>query len=233
MADVSPPAANEVNPREEGDDDDDPPSGGGSVGASGSGATKSLEAGRFHDRVLPGASSSVSAKPDGSDLNSTTEVRYVFANLDQESNPADFDQFYSEGYEKRLAAMIDHVVDTEGPVHEAVLIRRIARHHGVQRVSNQFRETVAALAQRRRGRTEEDVGRFFWRKGTVKNKLAPARYEGRDDELCDLEMICKEELRSIRDALAIGDDPVLLARRLGAVRVSQAVRLRLERILRK
>ena len=233
MADVSLPAANDVNSLEEGDNDDDPPSGGGSVGASVEGATKSLEAGHFHDRVLPRAPSSVSAKLDGPNLNSTTDVRYAFANLDQERYPADFDQFYSEGYEKRLAAMIDHVIDTEGPVHEAVLIRRIARHHGVQRVSNQFREAVAALAQRRRGRTQEDVGRFFWRKGTVKDKLAPARYEGRDDELSDVELICKEELRSIRDALAIDDDPLLLARRLGAVRVSQAARTRLERALRK
>ena len=233
MADVSLLAANDVNSLEEGDDDDDPPSGGGSVGVSVAGATKPLEAGHIHDRVLPRAPSSVSAKPDGPNLNSTTDVRYVFANLDQERYPADFDQFYSEGYEKRLSAMIDHVIDTEGPVHEAMLIRRIARHHGVQRVSNQFREAVTALAQRRRGRTQEEVGRFFWRKGTVKGKLAPARYEGRDDELSDVELICKEELRSIRDALAIGDDPLLLARRLGAVRISQAARIRLERVLRK
>lgn len=233
MADVALPAANDVNSLEEGDEDDDPPSGGGSVGASVAGTTKSLEAGRFHDRVLPRAQSSVSAKPDGPNLISTADVRYASANLDQERYPADFDQFYSEGYEKRLSAMIDHVIDTEGPVHEAVLIRRIARHHGVQRVSNQFREAVTALAQRRRGRTQEEVGRFFWRKGTVKGKLAPARYEGRDDELSDVELICKEELRSIRDALAIGDDPLLLARRLGAVRISQAARIRLERVLRK
>lgn len=198
-------------------------------------ATRSLEAGGFHDRVMPPSQASHSAGPDRLGVRSTADGQYVFANLDQECYRPDLDQFYSADYEKRLAAMIDHVIDTEGPVHEDVLIKRIARHHRVQRISNQFRETVTALAQRRRGRTiEEDIqARFFWRKGTVKEKLAPARYEGRDDELKDLNVICKEELRAIHVALKLGDDPFLLARRLGVVRISQAVKTRLEKVLRR
>ena len=197
--------------------------------------TRSLEAGGFHDRVMLPSQASHSAGPDRLGVPSAADGQYVFANLDQECYRPDLDQFYSADYEKRLAAMIDHVIDTEGPVHEDVLIKRIARHHGVQRISNQFRETVAALAQRRRGRTiEEDIeARFFWRKGTVKEKLAPARYEGRDEELKDLNVICKEELRSIHVALKLGDDPFLLARRLGAIRISQAVKTRLEKVLRR
>ena len=194
-------------------------------------ATRSLEAGSFHDRVMPPSQISRSAGLVELGVPSATDGHYVFANLDQERYRPDFDQFYSEGYEKRLAAMIDHVIDTEGPVHEDVLVRRIARHHGVQRISSQFRGAVVELAQRRRGRTLEDVGRFFWRKGTVKERLAPARYEGRDDELKVIDVICKEELRTIHKALELGDDPFLLARRLGAGRPSPAVKSRLERLL--
>ena len=157
--------------------------------------------------------------------------RYIFAALDPAHHPADVEQFYAESYAKRLAAMIDRVIDTEGPIHEDVLVKRIARHHGFQRISSQLRETLMTIAQRRRGRTHEDVGRFFWRKGTVKDRLAPARYEDRDDELRNLEFICREELRAIRDALILGDDPHELARRLGASRLSQMSRSRLAKAL--
>jgi len=163
----------------------------------------------------------------------TADGRYVFAALDPAQHPADIDQFYSESYAKRLVAMIDHVIDTEGPIHEEVLVKRIARHHGFQRVSSQLRETVMAIAHRRRGRTQEDVGRFFWRKGTVKDRLAPARYEERDEELKNIEFICREELKAIHKTLALGEDPVELARRLGVARLSQMSRNRLAKVVRQ
>lgn len=160
--------------------------------------------------------------------------RYVTAVLDPARYPADVGEVYSEDYGKRLAAMIDHVVDTEGPIHEDVLIKRIAQHHGIQRISGQFREAVIAVAQRRRGRTNEPgIGRFFWRKGTVKDRLAPSRYEGRDDDVSALELICQEELIAIHRALALGPDPVELARRLGVGRLSQMSRNRLAKIVKR
>jgi hypothetical protein len=58
---------------------------------------------------------------------------YFVAELGEERYRADPDIFYSEEYEPQLSAMIDYIIDTEGPVHEEVLIRRIARHHGFQR----------------------------------------------------------------------------------------------------
>lgn len=180
----------------------------------------------FQEQRLPASSQSTAtlSSPDG---------RYTFSRLDAVHYPVDVDQFYSDGYAKRLSGMIDHVIDTEGPVHEEVLVKRIARHHGFQRISSQLRETVLALAQRRRGRTKEDeIGRFFWRKGTVKDRLAPARYEGRDDEMQNLEFICREELKAIHRELALGDDPVEFARRLGIARLSQVSRSRLAKIVR-
>jgi hypothetical protein len=114
-----------------------------------------------------------------------------------------------------------------------MLVKRIARHHGFQRVRSQLREAVLSIARRRRGSTyEEDVGRFFWRKGTVRDRLAPARHEGRDDELRTLEFICREELRAIHRTLGLGDDPAELARRLGVARLNQVSRNRLTKIVR-
>ena len=57
--------------------------------------------------------------------------RYMRSSL--ETFPADPESFHFPEYEPRLTAMLDHVVATEGPIHEDVLVRRIARHHGFQR----------------------------------------------------------------------------------------------------
>lgn len=188
----------------------------------------------FSERALPSFQEQQRPHaPSPPNPSETADGRYVFAALDPANHPADVDQFYSEGYAKRLAAMIDHVIDTEGPIHEDVLVRRIAHHHGFQRIRSQLRETVLAIAQRRRGRTyEEDVGGFLWRRGTAGDRLAPARYEGRDEELSSLEFICREELKAIHRTLALGDDPAELARRLGVTRLNQASRNRLARIVR-
>ena len=123
--------------------------------------------------------------------------------------------------------MIDHVIDSEGPIHQDVLVRRVARHHGFRRAGRQIRERVIEIAKLRRGDTTEDVGLFFWRNGTVNDRLAPARHAGRDDEMRMIEYICREELRAIRESLSLNDDPVTLARCMGIARLSQRARQRL------
>ena len=123
--------------------------------------------------------------------------------------------------------MIDHVIDTEGPIHEDVLVRRIARHHGFHRAGRQIRDIVVDLAKSRRGRTNEGVGVFFWRKGTVKDRIAPARYKDRNDEMRNVEYICEDEIRAIGKFLSLGNDPVELARRIGIGRLTQGARRRL------
>jgi hypothetical protein len=159
------------------------------------------------------------------------DTGYVFAHLDGGRYPADPERFYAEDYEPRLSAMIDHVIDIEGPIHEDVLVRRIARHHGFQRAGRQIRHIVIEIAKRRRDWTQEDVGLFFWSKGTDKEHHAPARYKNRDDELRAVEYICKEELRAIQAALSLSGDPVELARALGITRLSQGARKRLSEVL--
>ena len=130
--------------------------------------------------------------------------RYRIARLDTEHFLPDPEAFYDETYKSRLSAMIDHVIDTEGPVHEEILVRRIARHHGFQRAGRQIREIVIDLAKHRRGRTREDVGLFFWHKGTVKDRLAPARHVGRENDLRQVEHICAEEIRNLDKELNLG-----------------------------
>ena len=161
------------------------------------------------------------------DLFGAIGTQYVATRFDDARHRADPDLFHSDEYSQRLSAMIDHVIDSEGPIHQDVLVRRVARHHGFGRAGRQIRERVIEIAKLRRGRSTENVGLFFWRKGTVKDRLAPARHAGRDDELRTIEYICREELQAIRETLALNDDPVTLARHIGIARLSQRARQRL------
>ena len=156
---------------------------------------------------------------------------YVMAPLDRVHYRPDPDMFYSEEYEPRLSSMIEHVIGTEGPIHEDVLVRRIARHHGFQRAGSQIRGIVIDVAKRREEHTKEDVGLFFWRKGTVEGGMAPARYKGRDNEMRQVEYICEDEIRAIARLLSLGNDLVELARRIGIGRLSQSARKRLSKAL--
>ena len=138
--------------------------------------------------------------------------------------------FHADEYRTRLAEMIDHVIDSEGPIHEDVLVHRITRHHGFGRAGNQIRRRVVDIAKRRRGKSTEDVGLFFWRKGTVKERQAPARYSGRDGQMRNIRHICIDELRAIARTLGT-TDPIALARSLGVERLSRHGRERIQQAL--
>ena len=156
-----------------------------------------------------------------------SNTKYVITDFDDSCHKPDPEQFHTDEYSPRLCKMIDCVIDTEGPIHQEVLVRRIARHHGFRRAGRQIRERVLSLAKGRRGRTKESVGMFFWSKGTVKERRAPARYSGRDDEMRNVEYICGEEIEAIRKALALDGDPVVFARHIGIARLSKQGRQRL------
>ena len=190
-----------------------------------------MVASRIIDNTSMDETPSVRASDTAGDLFEDIETLYVFTNLDDEKFQAEPDMFYSKGYTKRLSAMIDHVIDTEGPIHEDVLARRIARHHGFRRAGRQIRERVINVAKRRRGRSKDVDSLFFWRKGTVKDHLAPARYKGRDDEMRKTEYICYEEIRAIGASLDLRDDPIELARCIGINRLSQHARERIKKAL--
>lgn len=161
----------------------------------------------------------------------TSGRSYVMAHLGGEQYRPDPEMFYSKEYEPRLSAMIEHVIDIEGPIHEDILIRRISRHHGFQRTGRQIRDIVIAVAKKQRRRSEEDVGVFFWHERMTDEGNTPGSCNGRDEELRKVEYICKEEIRSIGSLLATGNDPVELARAIGIARLSQSARDRLSQAL--
>ena len=184
--------------------------------------------GTGHAAGIPEASIALDGAPQ---LRADVATEYVFADLDAEGHVADPAIFHAEHYTPRLTAMIDHVIDTEGPIHEDVLVRRIARHHGFGRAGRHIRELVIKTANARRGKTHESVGRFYWRKGTVGDRVTPARHRGRHNELRNPEHICKEELQNIQELLRLHGNHAGLARRIGIARVSSKALERLGDVL--
>jgi len=151
---------------------------------------------------------------------------YEVARLDVEVFHPEPELFYADEYIPRLTAMIDYVIEKEGPIHEEVLLRRIARFHGFKRAGNNIQDIVLAIAKRRKCHSREKVGLFFWPKERFEKLHAPIRWKDRDDEMRKVEYICIEEIIAISRLFAI-NDPVELARHLGIARLSQFARERL------
>lgn len=165
----------------------------------------------------------VSAQPD-----ERGRYSYLVAGRDDLPHAPDPDAFYSEEYVPKLTGIIECVIDTEGPIHEKLLRKRIARYHGFQRAGRKIADRVIRIAKRRRGRTEEGVGIFFWPKGTVRERLVRARWEGRDiQELRDPRHICREEIQAINQSLLVRNNPLLIARKIGVARLRQSARKRI------
>lgn len=156
-----------------------------------------------------------------------TNSSYEVALLDPERFSPEPDLFYTDEYAPRLTEMIDHVIEQEGPIHEEVLVRRIARFHGFKRAGNQIQDIVLAIAKRRQCHCREKAGLFFWPKEGFEARRAPARWKDRDDEMRKVEYICTEEIRAIDKLLGTNGDPIELARNLGIARLSQFARDRI------
>ncbi|MCP4471062.1 MAG: DUF3320 domain-containing protein [Gammaproteobacteria bacterium] len=165
------------------------------------------------------------AEVEASDSNDPNT--YEVTQFDSDRFQPDPEAFYSSEYVSRIRAMIEHVIDAEGPIHETVLVRRIARHHGFQRAGRQIKEIVLKIAKRRRKKTQEKVGLFFWPEGTNEHSQAPSRFRERDDEMRNMDFICKQEICAIDETQSLDKDPVELARIIGISRLAQTTRERI------
>ncbi|NQY82974.1 MAG: DUF3320 domain-containing protein, partial [Alphaproteobacteria bacterium] len=156
---------------------------------------------------------------------------YVYTVFDESALESKQDQFFNEHYEPTLRKMIDHVIDTEGPIHEDILARRIARHHGWKKAGSKIRKHILSIAQKWCESTRENVGRFYWQKGTVKERQAQIRYRNRNNEMKNVEYICQEELCAINRVLGLDGDAEALARKMGIKRLCEPTKQRLQAAL--
>ncbi|MCG6117268.1 MAG: DUF3320 domain-containing protein [Aquimonas sp.] len=121
------------------------------------------------------------------------------------SNPAEAvpegalsaERFFDPDYDSVLTAMIEHVVQHEGPVLDSVLARRIARGHGFQRTGSRIQERVVQITQRLFNATEEVGGTFYWPRGLKTGSDVVYRWPADDDVARAVGEICIQELASL------------------------------------
>ena len=173
--------------------------------------------------------------PDPFDASSGEGPRYApyrefsIENIELNLSPS---QFYENGYNTILTRLIEEIVLIEGPISEALLLRRISRAHDFQRAGNRIRERVLKLAKRVTSRTRGSGLTFYWPKEANNGPLMIARRPQTEEQRRLFDDISDEEL-SVHLAINkhVGDPVYAVAQELRIARVSAAARARLERLL--
>jgi hypothetical protein len=151
------------------------------------------------------------------------------------TNGADASQFFEHSYDAELTRMVIGIVESEGPILDEVIARRIARLHGWQRTGAKISERVTRIASKACKKVnEEPVGTFFWPRGLEHSQPIPFR-AGLDRTVDE---ICMPELVSLAvDVLATGksgeDAIAAMAKAIGLQRLRAASRPRLESAIRR
>lgn len=236
VIDLDPEDYQDIEDDPEEDDEELPPSASSSLGSSPlqdeflSGIRKSVSK-EEPTETTPSPTNRIDATAeDVGDDDYDLDYHYHYVDIVQLKKNADPSRFYNDDYGQVIKKMLYDVIDEEGPIHEDVLVRRLARAHDFQRAGNQIRDRVLGIAQRARGSTVEDVGRFFWQKGTVKERVTQIRADGRDVEMRNVNHICREELQMIAESFQI-EDAAELGYRLGIQRLKAPTLARLQRVL--
>ena len=84
-------------------------------------------------------------------------------------------RFCDTSYQATLREMIAHVVATEAPIYEDLLVDRIARAHGFQRSGSNIYQIISKMIGREPARSNDDDRLVIWSNGTSPNKPFPYR----------------------------------------------------------
>ncbi|WP_244479929.1 DUF3320 domain-containing protein [Methylobacterium sp. Leaf94] len=140
-------------------------------------------------------------------------------------------RFHDAAYRPILAALVAHVLTVEGPIYEDVLLRRVARAHGLQRVGPLIRETILEQVPASVARIDDDGRAVLWPphdepRARHPYRVAPAGLRSHADTPMP-------ELVGLAESVAPGTSEVerarLMAQAVGLSRVEAATRVRFAR----
>jgi len=176
------------------------------------------------------------AQQGSSDLTSSQGQFYREVPTEELEGAAVADRFYEASYESVLIAMIEHVIQTEGPILDSVLARRISRAHQWQRTGGRIQERVEAIARQRFKNSKEDVGTFYWPQALPPGSPVAFRRPPEEQQR-SIDEVCMPELQALaqmcHDPVNTDDENLVsMARALGIQRLRAASRVRLEEALR-
>jgi very-short-patch-repair endonuclease len=93
----------------------------------------------------------------------------------------DRERFYEVDYRAHLRKMVEHLVETEGPIYFDVLVERVARAHGFLRSGETVQKVIDAALGRSRYPCSKDVDRdVIWPADAIIEKIAYRGTMGRE-----------------------------------------------------
>jgi very-short-patch-repair endonuclease len=119
------------------------------------------------------------SEPDAPEKSLPAFRQYVVTEFSSNGLQPDAARFYDSNYQATIREMIAHVVATEAPIYEDLLVDRIARAHGFQRSGNNIYQIVSRMIGREHARSNDDDRLVIWSNGVSTNKPYPFR-ESRD-----------------------------------------------------
>ncbi len=159
------------------------------------------------------------------------ERDYRIADLADLGLPIEPGRFYDASYRPALSAMVAHVLAIEAPIYEELLVRRVARAHGLQRVGHLVREAIVAQIDGSVARSDDDGRPVLWPPGEEPRASYPHRsadpsVRGHGDtpmaELVGL-------AGTLQSNASEAERARLMGQRLGLSRIEASARARFER----
>jgi hypothetical protein len=141
-------------------------------------------------------------------------------------------RFQEPGYSVNIRAMIQHVIETEAPLRDDLLVERIARAHGFRRSGRAIRERVMTLVRGTAHLEVEEAGTtFVWPDANAAEVWSEARYPATDNDIRSIDDIPSRELVAALRSCASGDREGEASRAFGLRRLSASARERLRRAI--
>ena len=101
--------------------------------------------------------------------------QYIVTDLSSNGLQPDAARFYDSSYQATLREMIAHVLATEAPIYEDLLVDRIARAHGFQRSGSNIYQIISEMIGREHARSNDDDRVVIWSVGASADKPYPYR----------------------------------------------------------
>ena len=156
---------------------------------------------------------------------------YKIADFAAFADRIDANRFYEPDYDGTLNDLVAHVLSTEAPILDGLLVQRISRAHGFQKAGRIIRERIMKLVEKTYIVRNDPVGGvFIWDGAGSPAKWSSYRTPDPDsaESIRGIDEIASEELWAASRHCAGEDVPVEVSRRFGIRRLSASNRERLE-----
>jgi hypothetical protein len=148
------------------------------------------------------------------------------------------ERFHDLDYTSELKEMVAALIANEGPIREDLLVRKIARAHGLKHSGERIKNRVLALVSRTCPKSREDSMEFYWPEGCAPSSCTTCRLPGPGEEARSVDSIAMQELVVLaRQVLSEGVQPeeahILMGARLGLKRLRQPSVKRLQSAIKR